>query len=104
MKRTERFGKIFAIAHILGENNKEPGTPSISEKYMIRYQQDPGGTLPDIRRELMKDMGKYNTRDQILFGMFLDLIMGMSIDDMKEGQLERDFIAEYYKEKRRLVR
>ena len=58
MKRTERFGKIFAIAHILGENNKEPGTPSISEKYMIRYQRDPGGTLPDIRRELMKEAGE----------------------------------------------
>lgn len=94
MDRTQKFGRLIAIANVLG--NKIGGENKISGKHLTDMSRKPARTLERIHTELMEHAHKFGADELALLDMFGEIIADLDVSEFTNEPLSRSYLQSYY--------
>lgn len=99
MTREQIFGRLIAIATVLGDRVADKGTPSIADKYLGKLSRDPAKTIGLLHHDLMQHAHKFGPEETALLDMFGELIAQLDIDQFSNDPLKPEYLHSYYSQK-----
>lgn len=93
--REIKFGRVLAIANVLGERVKDKGEIGISPKYMERYGNKPADTLHRIHNDLMRHSHKFGEEEMILFDLLMEEMAQIDWDEFTDEPLRGRYLQAY---------
>ncbi|WP_238554416.1 type I-C CRISPR-associated protein Cas8c/Csd1 [Geomicrobium sp. JCM 19038] len=104
ISREESFGRLLAIANVLGWRVFDKHRPSISAKYSTRLAQKPAHTFKLIHEELMQYSYKFGADEMYLMDMFGEVLSDMDFEDFNNEKLSEEYLLHRGKEQNWLFR
>lgn len=104
LSREESFGRLLAIANVLGWRVFDKHRPSISAKYSTRLGQKPAHTFKLIHEELMGYSHKFGDDELYLMDMFGEILADMDFEDFSNEDLDGIYRLHQSKEQNSLFR
>ncbi|MGO4952050.1 hypothetical protein [Paenibacillus sp. DRB1-1] len=93
--REIKFGRVLAIANVLGEKVKDKGEIGISPKHMERYGFKPATTLERIHKDLMQHAEKFGEEEMILFDLLMEEMAQIDWDEFTDEPLRGRYLQAY---------
>lgn len=93
--REIKFGRVLAIANVLGEKVKDKGEIGISPKHMERYGFKPATTLEHIHKDLMKHADKFGAEEMILFDLMMEEMAQIDWGEFTDEPLRGRYLQAY---------
>ncbi|MFS0841316.1 type I-C CRISPR-associated protein Cas8c/Csd1 [Paenibacillus sp. 1P03SA] len=100
--RDVSFGRLLAIANVLGERLFERDKPNITSKYLERYRRSPAKTFQKIHEELMEYAHKFGETEVHLMDMFGEILANMDIEQFTDEPLKDNYLHSYYSQQNTL--
>ncbi|MBV6717176.1 helix-turn-helix domain-containing protein [Paenibacillus chitinolyticus] len=94
--RDVSFGRLLAIANVLGERLFENDKPDITSKYLERYRRSPSKTFQKIHEELMMYAHKFGKTEIHLMDMFDEILANMDIEQFTDEPLKDKYLHSYH--------
>lgn len=98
MNRDIKFGRLLAIANILGQRVFEKGKPSISETNWKKYDQRPFDVFTKMHKDLMDYSHKFGEEEMILIDLFGEILADMDESEFTNEPLDRTYLLGYYQQ------
>ncbi|WPQ59488.1 type I-C CRISPR-associated protein Cas8c/Csd1 (plasmid) [Paenibacillus polymyxa] len=95
MEREMKFGKILAIANVLGERVKDKGEIGILPKYMERYGFKPATTFEHIHKDLMQYSHKFGESETSLFDQLTEAVASINEEEFTDKPLRGRYLQAY---------
>lgn len=95
-KRDLAFGRLLAIANVLGKNVFEKDRIGISDKYLTKISRSPATAIEKIHKELMEYAHQFGPTEMILLDMFGEIMANLSTDDFTNEPLNPQYLQGYY--------
>ncbi|MBP1308923.1 hypothetical protein JOD82_001943 [Paenibacillus sp. 1182] len=95
MEREMKFGKILAIANVLGERVKDKGEIGISPKHMERYGFKPATTFEHIHKDLMQHSYKFGEEEMMLFDQLTEVVASIDEEEFTDTPLQGRYLQAY---------
>lgn len=102
MEREVAFGRLLAIANVLGEKVFEKGKPSISSLYANRFDKRPMDTFTKIHSDLMEYSHKFGENEWNLFELFGEILSNMDDTQFTNEPLNGKYLHPYYSQQHSL--
>lgn len=96
MNRDQAFGRLLAIANVLGERVFEKGKPSPSQKYWDRFARRPVDTFTKMHAELMEYAHKFGPDENHLMDLFGEILSEMNDSEFTNEPLAGKYLQGYY--------
>lgn len=96
MEREVVFGRLLAIANVLGEKVFEKGKMSISQKYMAWFSKNPAEAFEKIHAELMEYAPLFGKDEMQLIEMFEEILEELNESDFTNEPLPPRYLHAYY--------
>lgn len=96
MDRELAFGRLLAIANVLGEKVFEKDKLSVSEKYMDRFRLKPMQTFEKIHADLMEYTHKFGESEMELLNFFGEIISSLNKSQFTNEPLNPNYLHAYY--------
>ncbi|TDQ39251.1 helix-turn-helix domain-containing protein [Aureibacillus halotolerans] len=92
MTRDEKFGRVLAIADVLGERTLPANKASISSRYSGDFARHPEKVLKWIHEELIAYNHNWGDREMLLFEYLADEIAGLETDEFNNTPLSGKYL------------
>ncbi|BAD65345.1 hypothetical protein ABC2811 [Shouchella clausii KSM-K16] len=102
LSREEAFGRLLAIANVLGDRVYEKGKPSVSSTYSKRLSHKPASTFKIIHEDLMQYAHKFGAEEQHLMDLFGEILAEINIDDFSNESLKEEYLLHRNKQQHSL--
>lgn len=96
MNRDQTFGRLLAIANVLGERVFEKDKIGVAHKHMDRYSKHPRKTLEKIHAELMEYADKFGDEEIHLMDLFGEIMSGLEVSDFSNEPLNPVYLHGYH--------
>lgn len=96
--RDLKFGRLLAIANVLGQKVFEKEKPSISEEHWKRYDKKPYDVFVKMHKDLMNYTHKFGEEENILIDLFGEILAEMDESEFTNEPLERTYLLGFYQQ------
>lgn len=103
MNREMMFGRLIAIATVLGDRVADKGTPPINGKYLDKLGKEPAKTITKIHEDLMQYAHKFGSEEMALLDMFGEMMAQLNFDDFTNKPLDHTYLLGYYQQKVHMI-
>lgn len=100
--REQKFGRLLAIANVLGQRVFESDHQSIADKHLARYSKHPAKAFEKIHQELMQYAHKFGPDELALLGMFEEIFASMDESEFTNEPLRGRYLHAYYSQQHAL--
>lgn len=99
MDRDMIFGRLVAIATVLGDRVFEKGVPSIAGEFLDKVGKNPEKYITIIHEKLMKYAHKFGPEEMALIDTFGELVAKLDISEFDSKPLGNSYLLGYYQQK-----
>ncbi|WP_080833178.1 type I-C CRISPR-associated protein Cas8c/Csd1 [Cohnella massiliensis] len=96
MERDEAFGRLLAIANVLGDRVFEKKKIGIANKYGSAFAREPRKAIEKIHEELMQYTHKFGDAEMVLLDMFGEIMAGLDISDFTNKPVGAKYLQSFY--------
>ncbi|XID91022.1 type I-C CRISPR-associated protein Cas8c/Csd1 [Paenibacillaceae bacterium WGS1546] len=94
--REQKFGRILAIANVLGEKVFPEDQQSIATKYLSKMDRHPATVFVQMHKELMAHMHRFGAGEHVLMDMLGEQIAELTVEEMNNKPLDGQWLINYY--------
>lgn len=102
MNRDQKFGRLLAIANVLGDRVFEGDRISISDKYLSKFGSHPAKAFERIHSELMEYAPRFRESELQLMEMFGEILADMDESEFNNESLDSKYLHAYYSQQHTL--
>ncbi|ANY70420.1 hypothetical protein BBD42_30935 [Paenibacillus sp. BIHB 4019] len=102
MNREMIFGRLIAIATVLGERVFRRNDPSIASEFLDKLKRNPAKYITIIHEKLFNYTHNFKEEELALLDMFGELMAQLDIEDFNNKPLDNNYLAYYYGQKETL--
>ncbi|WP_142300879.1 helix-turn-helix domain-containing protein [Shouchella clausii] len=95
--REESYGKLLAIANVLGKRVFEHSKPSIASIHTARLQHNPAKVFAQMHAELIQYAHKFDKDELVLLDMFGEILDDLGEEGFTNEPLGDEYLHPYYK-------
>lgn len=99
MNREEIFGRLIALATVLGDRVFDKGVPSVASQYLDKIARNPAETITRIHEQLMQYAHKFGPEELALLDLFGEQMAALNLEDFNNQPLSKEYIIYYYQQK-----
>lgn len=96
MNRDQKFGRLLAIANVLGDKVFEDNNIGIADKHMSRFSKKPALAFEKIHKELMEYAPQFGQDEMQLMNMFEEILADMDESEFTNEPLNPVYLHSYY--------
>lgn len=96
MNRDEKFGRLLAIANVVGGRVFEPDRQSIANTFLTKYGNTPVQALGRIHHELMKSAERFGEVEIQLMDQFGEIMATLDESEFTNEPLNPQYLHGYY--------
>lgn len=93
--REIKFGRLLAIANVLGAKVYEPGKPTPAQQHMDRYWKKPASTLARIHKDLMSYSYKFGPDEMALLDLFDEIMASLDLEEFNNQPLRGRYLQQF---------
>ncbi|QQZ64490.1 type I-C CRISPR-associated protein Cas8c/Csd1 (plasmid) [Paenibacillus sonchi] len=94
--RSIAFGRLIAIANVLGDRVLDKGVPSISSQYLDKIARQPEKTIEAIHRKLLDYTHKFGPEEMVLLDMFGEIMSSLNLEEFTNDPLGSGYLHSFY--------
>ena len=100
--RDMNFGRLLAIANVLGDRVFENDKMSISQKHMSKFSENPAKSFEKIHAELMEYAPKFKEDEIQLMDLFGEVLAEISESEFNNEPLNAKYLHSYHSQQHAL--
>ncbi|MBW4083550.1 type I-C CRISPR-associated protein Cas8c/Csd1 [Paenibacillus sp. S150] len=94
--RSEVFGRLIAIANVLGDRVNDKGEVGIAASHLSQLGVKPAQTLERLHRDLMEHAHQFGEAELVLLDMFGELMAELDVEDFTNEPLKDSYVHAYH--------
>ncbi|OKP95410.1 helix-turn-helix domain-containing protein [Paenibacillus sp. P46E] len=94
--RSMIFGRLIAIANVLGDRVLDKGVPPISSQYLDKIGREPAKTIEAIHHKLLDYSHKFGPEEMVLLDMFGEIMADLNLEEFTNDPLGSEYLHSFY--------